>query len=483
VAFAGFCAGAWRAGPEVTWWSAAAATCVGTAAVVAVAASWTSRRVVRGNGGASVVAVVGTAVATACAWTAVGFGLSGVTHVGYGTSRVVEERRVTVVGTVVAESAGAGFGRGIVLRVSGGRLAVSSTVGQIRAPVGTTLVVSGTLRPLGGDERSRDRMRRSRVGGRLAADDVRVRSPPPWPAAAAAAARRHLRDAATFVGGGDRSAVLLGLLTGDDGDLAPSTRRQFREAGMSHLMAVSGSNLAVVAGGVAVFVSFLPLDRRVRIVIVAVALVAYVLVTRGEPSVVRAAVTAGVALVAAWRGVLRDAARAFPTTVLGIAVCDPWIVDAVGFQLSVVATGGILYGAAPIARRLPPRLPLPARVAVAVTVAAQLAVLPLSAWHFGALPLAGFVANLPAVPVAEAITLSGAVLAPLSYAVPEVFVVLIPLLDTLRWCARVFAAVPYASVPMQRAAVVGLTVATVATTVAVRYVRGRYRVSSDDADG
>ena len=293
--------------------------------------------------------------------------------------------------------------------------------------------------------------------------------------------RRFLHlSAATAVGGGDRSAILLGLLTGDDGDMTRATRETFRDAGMSHLMAVSGSNLAVVAGAAAVCVSLLPIPRRARIAIVAVGVAAYVLVTRAEPSVVRAAVTASVALAAAWRGVLRDAVRGFPVTVLAIAVCDPWIVDAVGFQLSVVATAGILFMAVPCARWLPSRLPAVVRVAVAVTVTAQAAVLPLSAWHFGVLPLAGFVANLPAVPVAEAITLSGAVLAPLTFAVPELFVVLVPLLDALRWCATVFAALPFATAPVDRSTVVASTVLVVGAATAA--VRRRRRVSSRDAD-
>lgn len=124
----------------------------------------------------------------------------------------------------------------------------------------------------------------------------------------------------------------------------------------------------------------------------------FALLTRFEPSVLRASAMAAVACTAGGLGRPTSRARLLALAVAGLVVLDPLLVHAVGFQLSVGACIGILA----LAPRIAERLPGPRALAdlLAVTLAAQVGVAPVLVPTFGGLPLAALPANLLAVPAA-----------------------------------------------------------------------------------
>lgn len=211
-------------------------------------------------------------------------------------------------------------------------------------------------------------------------------------------------------------ALATGLVTGDDTDLPEDAREALRAAGLGHLTAVSGANVALVVGGVALLAGvtrWRPATRRLAAV---VAIVAFVIVTRAEPSVVRAACMAGAVLAAEARGHARHAVAALATAVLASLLIDPLVARSVGFLLSVSATAGILVVAPRIRARLPAR---PGRLgdAVAVTLGASIGVTPGLLASFGEAPLASVPANIVAAPlaaVAFAVTTAAGVVAQVS---------------------------------------------------------------------
>jgi competence protein ComEC len=206
--------------------------------------------------------------------------------------------------------------------------------------------------------------------------------------------------------GGLAAAILIGLRDRVDKDVAAD----FTTAGVSHIVAISGWNIAIVAATVAALLGGL-LSRRRRAVVTLTAIVAYTLFAGASPSVVRAAVMAAVALLAVESGRGSRVLVGLAWAVAGMIVLTPATVGDVGFQLSAAATAGLLAWTTPLTRRLDeaaPWLPTPIRESLGISLAAQAATLPIALLVFGRLALISPVANLIAVPLVPPAMAAGA---------------------------------------------------------------------------
>jgi competence protein ComEC len=221
-----------------------------------------------------------------------------------------------------------------------------------------------------------------------------------------AARRRALASLAP-----ERAGLLVGMALGDTSLLPAALEGDFRAAGLTHLMAVSGANLAVVLAAGLWLAGVAGTGRR-ALAAVGVALVALlVVVTRWEPSVLRAGVMAGLVLggVASGRG--PGGRRALCLAVVVLLLADPALAGALGFQLSVAATAGVLWLGPVAARALPPWVPERARGAAGMTLGAQAVAVPALAVALGPVSLAGLPANLLGLPLAGGPMLLGVVAA------------------------------------------------------------------------
>jgi competence protein ComEC len=193
------------------------------------------------------------------------------------------------------------------------------------------------------------------------------------------------------------AGIVIGLRDRVDRDLAAD----FTTVGASHVVAISGWNIAIVAATVAALAR--GLGRSRRSVILAVAIVAYVLFAGASPSVVRAAAMAGVVLLARESGRAGRAAAALGWAAAILLVVEPTLVLDAGFQLSTLATGGILAWADRLDRRLRTvaggRLPGWLAESLAVSLAAQAATLPVVLATFGRLAIISPVINLAVAPL------------------------------------------------------------------------------------
>jgi competence protein ComEC len=198
----------------------------------------------------------------------------------------------------------------------------------------------------------------------------------------------------------DDRALLGAFVLGDASGIDAATRDDFRAAGLSHLLVVSGANVAWTLAVVA------PLRRRLplagRLVLGLAVVVVFCAMTRFEPSVLRASVMAAIVMAAsAWGRPVR-ALRALSYAVIVLVLVDPFLVHSLGFWLSTGATVGIALFGTPLAARLPgPRV---VRETTAISIAAQLGVLPALVLGGLGIPWIAPAANLLAVPVAEPIT-------------------------------------------------------------------------------
>ena len=201
----------------------------------------------------------------------------------------------------------------------------------------------------------------------------------------------------------DEAALLLGLVIGDDSDQPTSMVEAFRAAGLSHLTAVSGQNVAFVLAVFAPLLRRVPSRFRLGVMVAIVAW--FVVLTRCEPSVVRAGVMAVVAGYGSSRGFESSGERALAITVIGALFIDPLLSTSVGFALSTAATAGLVWISPRIAEHLPG--PLWFAEALGVTIGAQLAVMPVSWAVFRTFNVVGLASNLVAVPVAGFVMLCG----------------------------------------------------------------------------
>jgi competence protein ComEC len=264
--------------------------------------------------------------------------------------------------------------------------------------VGEHVALRGTVRPVRADTWAG----RRGVGGAISVDDVVAHSPASGHERLANEFRLLLERGSASMAIDDQ-ALFLGMVYGDDRNLSVLIDDDFKAAGLTHLVAVSGQNVAFVLVVVA------PVLRRLgpwpRWSAVLAILMLFGTITRFEPSVMRSIAMAVVAATATALGREATATRTLSIAVAALVVLDPSLVHQLGFRLSVAATAGILWIAPAIARLLPgPRV---LREGIAVTAGAQLAVSPMLVLTFGAVPVASVPANLLAGPASAPVMIWG----------------------------------------------------------------------------
>jgi competence protein ComEC len=197
----------------------------------------------------------------------------------------------------------------------------------------------------------------------------------------------------------ERAGLLVGMALGDTSLLPAELEGDFRAAGLTHLMAVSGANLAVVLAA-GLWLAGLGGAGPWALAVAGIVLVVLLVVTRWEPSVLRAGVMAGLVLCGVATGRGPGGRRALCLAVVVLLLADPGLAGALGFQLSVAATAGVLWLGPAVARALPDRVPERVRRAAGMTLGAQAAAVPALALALGPVSLAGLPANLLGLPLA-----------------------------------------------------------------------------------
>ena len=252
----------------------------------------------------------------------------------------------------------------------------------------------------------------------------------------------------------DARGLLPGLVIGDTSRTPQSLTDAMLTTGMTHLSAVSGSNVAVVLAAGIGLSRVLGVRRRWRPLVALLLLAGFVILARPEPSVLRAAVMGVIGLLGLSSSRRRMGVPALSGAVLVLLCIDPWLARSFGFALSTLATLGLLLFARPwgewFARFLPTRLK-GLGVAIAIPVAAQAVCGPVIVLLQGSVTLIGVVANLLAAPLVAPATVLGVSVALLAVVSHPLAVLLgwLAALPTLgiAWVARVCADVPMGTLP------------------------------------
>ncbi len=273
----------------------------------------------------------------------------------------------------------------------------------------------------------------------------------------------------------DVRGLLPGLVLGDVSRMDADLTDDFRTAGLTHLVAVSGANVAILFAVVLALTRLVRVPPRSAMVVSAAVLIGFVVLVRPTPSVLRAAVMAGLLVVASITGRVRQPMSVLLGAVLLLVLLDPELSRSAGFALSTIATAALLVVAPRWAVVLRRHLPRRLADSLAVATAAQLACGPLIAVLSGQVSLVAIPANLlaePAVPFATVFGVLAAVLAPVAMPLARVFAAVAGL--PTMWLvavARHAAAAPFATIAWTQSAVggVALAVATIAVIVGIRY--------------
>ena len=318
----------------------------------------------------------------------------------------------TIAATLVDDPDGAQYSAKALARVTrldgndaGARIVLVTAGGDAASRLrlletGDEVELSGWLQPLSGFD---TRLRWRHAVARFDAVELLAFEPAGSPLHRSAnALRGRVLAGGRYLPATER-ALVAGFLLGDTRALPRDTEEQFRAAGLTHLLAVSGANVAFVLALTR------PLLRRLSLRVQLVAglgvLVVFGTMTRWEPSVLRACAMAACSMTALYLGRPTAGLRVLALAVVALVLVDPFLIHSIGFLLSCGASAGIVVLAAQIAARL--RGPSWLREPLAVTLAAQIGVAPVLIPVFGSIPLAALPANLVAVPLAGPLTASG----------------------------------------------------------------------------
>ncbi|HEX2273933.1 MAG TPA: ComEC/Rec2 family competence protein [Acidimicrobiales bacterium] len=301
------------------------------------------------------------------------------------------------VATLVDDPADVSGALRVTVRIGGKRVeawARGSSAGGLHARLaGERVWLAGRLDELPASRRGRLAPRH--IAGRLAVEEVGAWAPGGLPSRLANGVRRTVLEGAESLSP-ERRALFGGFVLGDDRGQSVEVADDFRASGLTHLLVVSGQNVAFV---LALFGPGLRrMGLRTRLAVGLAVLVSFGLLTRWEPSVLRAVAMAAVALLADTLGRPVSSLRLLALAVTGLLVVDPLVASSVGFRLSVGACAGIALLSPRLADALPG--PRPLASALAVTLAAQVGVAPVLVPTFGALPVVAVPANLLALPAA-----------------------------------------------------------------------------------
>jgi competence protein ComEC len=405
----------------------------GAALLVAVSAIvwWTS---IGWRSGVLICLTIGAAAAAIC-------GTRGDAHRSGPVAELARERAEVSVALQIRDdprTERGRFGAYVLARAQMLELTGRGHTWRVRAPV--LVIADSSWSHLQWGERVRGYGRLSAAQGNDLAAIASMRGTPvqrhraSWLYRATQRYRAAIKESAAPLGAGER-ALVPALVDGDESRISPRLADDFTTTGLTHLLAVSGSNLTLVLGFVLTAGRWLGVRGRAQPVLAVVTVAGFVVLARPDPSVLRAAAMGLVTVAGLCVGGGGHAARSRGIRILCVAVVvllllDPGLARSPGFILSSSATAGIVVFAPSWRDRLGTWLPGWLAESVAVPLAAQLSCTPAVAAISGQVSLIAVVANLLAGPAVGPATVLGLMAGAVTLMAPA-------LGHLVGWCAAV----------------------------------------------
>ena len=281
----------------------------------------------------------------------------------------------------------------------------------------------------------------------IATSPIKALAPPSLWARSLAEIRTGLRRAS---GDGDPGALIPGMVIGDTAKQSSDFKNDMRRSGLTHLVAVSGANFAIVSAFVLWCMQFIFRKIPARLLATAIALACFIALVRPTPSVLRAAAMAAVMLLAISTRQRGDSLPALGFAIAAVVAIDPWQARDPGFALSVLATAGLLILAPRITAYFQRWLPRKVAAVLAIPIAALALCLPVIIALSGYISPISIIANIIAAPFVAPITVVGfiaALISPISPTAAHALILIIrPFASIITSIARWAAQFPVISI-------------------------------------
>ncbi|MBD3878734.1 MAG: DNA internalization-related competence protein ComEC/Rec2 [Quinella sp. 1Q5] len=264
-----------------------------------------------------------------------------------------------------------------------------------------------------------------------------------------AAIREHYRDSMAGVMSADDAAAIFAMLFGGYAGLNPELVEEFQTTGIVHILSVSGSHMSLLAMATAWLCLLLRLPRGLTFAIGLFVIGTYAILSGLLPQVLRSASMGVLVFFAKTLDAEAQGARLLTLTALAMLINQPLLIFDVSFQLSFTATAGLMYLSEDL-RNAMERLPKFFSEPASMTIAAQLASLPVVVWYFNQISLSSVLANVFVMPLLEVVIVGGLI--------GGIIAAVVPLLGKIFFIGealifgagaelnRVFANLPFSSV-------------------------------------
>ncbi len=250
---------------------------------------------------------------------------------------------------------------------------------------------------------------------------------------------------------GDAGALLKGITLGDKSSFTPEMKTMFARAGISHIVVVSGMHMSILMLFVMYVCKRLRLKKWARAIAATVVVFFFMCMVGFTPSVLRAGITCIVAMLAILLRRKKDFLTTMAVAAAAVTLLNPYSLFDVSFQLSFAATLGIVYLANPI-KKLIDFLPDMLAEIIAMSVAANIATLPIVVWYFSDVSVIAVLTNVIVVPFVNILFIGTFFMAALGGIFPPIGNVLGFLLGTLAnmilYLVEQLAALPYATISL-----------------------------------
>ena len=248
----------------------------------------------------------------------------------------------------------------------------------------------------------------------------------------------------------ETEGLLIGILIGERRYIPENTTENFSKSSLSHILAISGSHISYIIIGITYILTKSKTSKKGMYIITIFSLIFFIFITNFSPSVIRACIMGIILLFAKIVYRKPDILTSISVSLLIILIDNPFAIKDIGLQLSYLGTLGIVYLNKPISNFLEKYMNKKVSEILAITISAQIMVLPVTIINFNNISTVFIISNIIATPLTGGIILLGyanILIGAISLEIAKVIAIVThSLVQLLIWTAEITAKIPYSSI-------------------------------------
>ena len=246
------------------------------------------------------------------------------------------------------------------------------------------------------------------------------------------------------------SSLLIGILIGERQYISEDITENFSKSSLSHILAISGSHISYIIIGITFILTKSRTSKKGMYIITILSLIFFIFITNFSSSVIRACIMGIIVLFAKIVYRKPDILTSISVSLLIILIDNPFAIKDIGLQLSYLGTIGIVYLNKPIANFLEKYMKKKIAKMLAITISAQIMVLPVTVINFNNISTVFIISNIIAAPLTGGIILLGyanVLIGVISLDIAKIIAILThSFVQLLIWTAELTAKIPYSSI-------------------------------------